>query len=67
MLGWIKSWFYRPTAVKPEEEKKKIVLLPGRHTLSAYRLLEWFRQPTVLEPLPPYPPSPKEMAVRPSS
>jgi hypothetical protein len=60
MLSWLKSWWYRPTAVKPEEEKKKIVLLPGKHTLSPYRLLEWFRQPAVLDPLPPYPPSPRK-------
>ena len=58
MFGWLKSWWYPPTAVKPEE-KKKIVLLPGKHTLSPYRLLEWFRQPA-LDPLPPYPPSPKK-------
>jgi len=60
MLNWLYSWWYRST-VKPEE-KKKIVLLPGRHTLSPYRLLEWWGQPTPkqLDPLPAYPESPRK-------
>lgn len=63
MIAWIASWWFRPTAVKPQEpEKKKIVVLPrGRHTLSPYRLLEWWSSPaTTLDPLPAFPESPRK-------
>ena len=62
MLSWLLGWWVRPTAKKPEEKKKIIVLPRGRHTLSPYRLLEWWGQPPALgtlDPLPP-PPSPRK-------
>jgi hypothetical protein len=63
MLTWLKSFWFRPTAtVEPspqevKEERKKIIILPrGRHTLSPYKVLDWWNQPPQLDPLPPFPP-----------
>lgn len=70
MLGWLRSWWFHPTATTanapvpvPENEKRKIIVLPrGRHTLSPMRILEWWGQPTPeqLDPLPAYPESPRK-------
>ena len=57
MLSWLKSFIW-----KPEEEPqypKQIVYPRGHYKLSPIRILEWFHQEKKLDPLPKYPPSPK--------
>ena len=62
MFSWIKSWFWKP---KEKKEEKKIVLLPNTHyTLTPIRILEWWHREPKLDPLPPYPPSPKPSTPR---
>ena len=59
MLSWLKSFIWKP---KEEEkvEKKKIVLMPKTHyMMTPLRILEWWNQEPKLDPLPKYPPSPK--------
>ena len=40
MWAWLMSWLQRSAP----EPKRKIELLPGRHTISPYRLLDWYSQ-----------------------
>jgi hypothetical protein len=57
MLAWLKSFWVRPEPEPQKEERKKLIVLPqGRHTLSPYKILEWWNQPPKLDPLPPFPP-----------
>lgn len=60
MLSWLKSLFWRPSAHKEDPsppKPKPILLAQGRHSLSPYRLLEWYAAQVdrQLDPLPPYP------------
>jgi len=58
MLSWVKSFFFKPAVAEPDAPSQKIVVLPrGRHTLSPYRLLDWYSQQVdrQLDPLPPFP------------
>lgn len=70
MLTWFASWFWKPSVgEKPEVKPKPIILAQGRHSLSPYRLLEWYGRQVdhQLDPLPPFPESPKsEPLVKPS-
>jgi hypothetical protein len=59
MLAWLQSFWFRPTATVepvPEKEERNRRLPKGRHTLSPYKILEWWNQPPQLDPLPPFPP-----------
>lgn len=63
MLSWVKSFFFKPAVAEPDAPSEKIVVLPrGRHTLSPYRLLDWYSQQVdhQLDPLPPFPESLKD-------
>ena len=61
MFAWVKSWFWKPKKEAEEPPKKKIALYPRtRYSLTPSRILEWWGQdPAKLDPLPPYPPSPR--------
>lgn len=61
MIAWVKSWFWKPKEEEKPVEKKKIELYPrSRYSLTPSRLLEWWAQEPKLDPLPPYPPSPRK-------
>lgn len=63
MLQWLKSWIWTSQKMDIKEEEPlqtKKSLSCGRHTLSLHRILEWWAKEPQLDPLPPYPPSPRK-------
>ena len=57
MLTWFASWFWKPSVgEKPDVKPKPIILAQGRHSLSPYRVLDWYSQHVdhQLDPLPPF-------------
>lgn len=58
MLTWFVSWFWKPSVgEKPDAKPRPIILAQGRHSLSPYRVLDWYSQHVdhQLDPLPPFP------------
>lgn len=64
MLSWLKSFIWKPKEEEKEQYPKQIVYPRGHYKLSPIRILEWFHQDPKLDPLPPYPPSPKPSTPR---
>lgn len=63
MMNWLKSWIWKSKEAKErkEEKHKRITLLPKTHyILTPVKILEWWYQDhQKLDPLPPYPESPR--------
>jgi hypothetical protein len=61
MLSWLKSFIWKEEKKEETQYPKQIVYPRGHYKLSPLRILEWFHQEKKLDPLPKYPPSPKNM------
>jgi hypothetical protein len=69
MLTWFAAWFWKPSVgEKPDVKPKPVILAQGRHSLSPYRILDWYSQhvdhqldslPPIPRTLPPEKPSPE--------
>jgi len=59
MISWLKSWFVKPKEEVQVQYPKQIVYPRGHYVLTPVKILEWWHQEPKLDPLPPFPESPR--------